>query len=57
MPIVYRSCSAVFRSRVIDLLQYDLACDSDIVPHAQAVDLAREFLDSVPGARFYSNGT
>jgi hypothetical protein len=57
VPIVYRSCSAVFRSRVIDLLQYDLACDSDIVPHAQAVDLAREFLDSVPGARFYSNGT
>lgn len=48
---------ATAEARMIDLLEYDLAYDSDIVPRAEAESLAREFLDAVPGARFYSNGT
>jgi hypothetical protein len=48
---------AAAEARMIDLLQYDLAYDAEIMPHATAENLARDFLDSVPGARFYSNGT
>jgi hypothetical protein len=44
---------AAAEARMIHLLMYDLAYDDDIVPHAEAVNLAREFLGSVPGARFY----
>lgn len=57
-PGTYREIDrATAEARMIDLLQYDLAYDSDLVPHAHAMELARAFLDAVPGARFYSNGT
>ena len=57
-PGTYREIDRVTaEARIIDLLQYDLAYDSEIMPRAKAEDLARAFLDSVPGARFYSNGT
>lgn len=48
---------AAAEARMIDLLQYDLAYRTEIMAPALAADLTREFLDSVPGARFYSNGT
>lgn len=57
-PGTYREIDrATAEARMIDLLQYDLAYHTEVMPHANAVNLAREFLDSVPGARFYSNGT
>jgi hypothetical protein len=57
-PGTYREIDrAAAEARMIDLLQYDLAYDTEIMPHANAVTLARAFLDAVPGARFYSNGT
>lgn len=57
-PGTYREIDrATAEARMIDLLQYDLAYHTEIMPHANAVNLTREFLDSVPGARFHSNGT
>ena len=57
-PGTYREIDrATAEARMIDLLQYDLAYHTEIMPHANAVDLARAFLDAIPGARFYSNGT
>jgi hypothetical protein len=45
-------------ARMIDLLRWDLAYDSELVARERAEELTEGFFAALPaGARFYSNGT